>query len=101
LKVKNIFIDIGKGQLEGILMSTDQVEGEKYEINDRIKVYVKKVRNTPKGPQVVVSRTSTGLVKRLFENEVPEIRQNVVIVKSIARDPGNRTKIAFIYRCGR
>jgi N utilization substance protein A len=91
---KNVFIDIGKGQLEGILMPADQVEGEKYEINDRIKVYVKKVRNTPKGPQVVVSRTSTGLVKRLFENEVPEIRQNVVIIKSIARDPGNRTKIA-------
>lgn len=91
---KNIFIDIGKGQLEGILMSTDQVEGEKYEVNDRIKVYVKKVRNTLKGPQVVVSRTSTGLVKRLFENEVPEIRQNVVIIKAVARDPGNRTKIA-------
>lgn len=91
---RNIFIDIGKGQLEAILMGSDQVQGEKYNINDKIKVYVKKVRNTLKGPQVVVSRTSTGLVKRLFENEVPEIRQNVVVVKSIARDPGNRTKIA-------
>lgn len=91
---KNIFVDIGKGQIEGILMSTDQVTGEKYDINDKIKVYVKKVRNTINGPQVIVSRTSAGLVKRLFENEVPEIRQNIVLIKAIARDPGNRTKIA-------
>jgi N utilization substance protein A len=91
---KNTFIDIGKGQIEGLLKGVDQVEGEKYNINDRIKVYVKKVVNTLKGPQVLVSRTASGLVKRLFENEVPEIRQNVVVIKAIARDPGNRTKIA-------
>ncbi len=91
---KNVYIDIGKGPLEAVLPPTEQVEGERYEMNNKIKVYVKKVRNTSKGPQVIVSRTSPGLVKRLFENEVPEIRQNIVVIKAIARDPGNRTKIA-------
>lgn len=91
---RNVFLDIGKGPIEGVLKATDQVEGEKYNINEKLKVYVKKVVNSLKGPQVLVSRTSPGLVKRLFENEVPEIRQNVVVVKAIARDAGNRTKIA-------
>ena len=90
----NVFVDIGKGQIEGILMPGDQIRGEKYEINDRIKVYVKKVRTTTKGPQIVVSRASAGLVKRLFENEVPEIEQGVVVIKAIARDAGQRTKMA-------
>ena len=90
----NVFVDIGKGQIEGILMPGDQIRGEKYEINDRIKVYVKKVRTTTKGPQIVVSRASAGLVKRLFENEVPDIEQGVVVIKAIARDAGQRTKMA-------
>ena len=90
----NVFVDIGKGQIEGILMPGDQINGEHYEVNDKFRVYVKKVRTTAKGPQIVVSRTSAGLVKRLFENEVPEIRQGLVLVKSIARDAGQRTKIA-------
>ena len=90
----NVFVDIGKGQIEGILMPGDQIDGEKYEINDKLKVFVKKVRNSPKGLQIVVSRTSAGLVKRLFEIEVPEIRQGLVEIKSIARDAGQRTKIA-------
>lgn len=90
----NVFVDIGKGQIEGILMAGDQINGEHYEVNDKFKVYVKKVRTTAKGPQIVVSRTSAGLVKRLFENEVPEIRQGLVVIKSIARDAGQRTKMA-------
>lgn len=90
----NVFVDIGKGPIEGILMPGDQIRGEKYELNDRIKVYVKKIRTTTKGPQIVVSRASAGLVKRLFENEVPEIEQGVVVIKAIARDAGQRTKMA-------
>ncbi len=90
----NVFVDIGKGQIEGILMPGDQIHGETYNLNDKLKVFVKKVRSTSKGPQIVVSRASAGLVKRLFEIEVPEIRQGLVVVKSIARDAGQRTKIA-------
>ncbi|MBQ2712769.1 MAG: transcription termination/antitermination protein NusA, partial [Clostridia bacterium] len=90
----NVFLDIGKGQIEGILMPGDQINGEKYELNDRIRVYVKKVRTTAKGPQIVVSRASAGLVKKLFELEVPEIKSGLVQIKSIARDAGQRTKMA-------
>lgn len=77
---KNVYVDIGtssalgNGQIEGVLLPNDQVPGEKYELNQKIKVYVKRVKNTGRAAQIVVSRTATGLVKRLFENEVPEIQ---------------------------
>ena len=76
-------------------MPRDQVPGEKYEINQKINVYVKKVKNVGKVSQIMVSRTASGLVRRVFENEVPEIKQGIVVIKSIARDPGQRTKIAI------
>lgn len=79
---------------EGIMPVSESVSNEKYNINDHIKVYVMEVRKTTKGPQIVVSRTHPGLLKRLFEIEVPEIMQNVVQIKSIAREAGSRTKIA-------
>lgn len=79
---------------EGIMPVSESIPGEKYNINDHIKVYVMEVRKTTKGPQIVVSRTHPGLLKRLFEIEVPEIMQNVVQIKSIAREAGSRTKIA-------
>ncbi len=91
----NVYVEIGTNQMEGVLMQKDQVPGEKYELGQKIKVYVKRVRNTGKSTQVFVSRTSTGLVKRLFENEVPEIRSGIVEIKSIAREAGQRTKIAI------
>ena len=91
----NVYVELGGNQIEGVLMPKDQVPGEKYELNQRLNVYVKRVKNTGKNAQIVVSRTANGLVKRLFENEVPEIRQGVVLVKGIARDPGQRTKIAI------
>ncbi len=91
----NVYVEIGGNQIEGILMPRDQVPGEKYELNQRLNVYVKKVKNGGKVAQIVVSRTANGLVKRLFENEVPEIKQGVVLVKSVAREPGQRTKIAI------
>lgn len=91
----NVYVEIGGKEIEGILMPKDQVQGEKYEVNQRLNVYVKKVKNTGKQAQIVVSRTSNGLVRRLFENEVPEIKQGLVQIKSIAREPGQRTKIAI------
>ena len=82
------------GKAEGILAATERVPGEKYEINDRIKVYIMDVKKTTKGPQVFLSRSHPGLVKRLFELEVPEIEEGIVEIKSIAREAGSRTKIA-------
>ncbi len=91
----NVYVEIGGNQIEGVLLPNDQVPGEKYELNQKLNVYVKRVKNTGKAAQIVVSRTANGLVKRLFENEVPEIRQGVVVIKGIAREPGQRTKIAI------
>lgn len=92
---KNVYVELGKGQIEGVMLPQDQVPGEHYEVNDRIKVYVKNIKNSGKGAQVLVSRTSAGLVKRLFENEVPEIKAGTVVVKSISREAGQRTKMAI------
>ena len=92
---RNVYVELGKGQIEGVMLPQDQVPGEKYEVNDRIKVYVKNVKNSSKGAQVLVSRTSAGLVKRLFEEEVPEIKAGTVIVKAISREAGQRTKMAI------
>ncbi len=95
VEAKNVYVELGKGQLEGVMLPQDQVPTEKYAVNDRIKVYVKKVRNSGRISQVLVSRTAPGLVKRLFENEVPEIKQGIVVIKSISREAGQRTKIAI------
>lgn len=92
---KTVYVEIGGGQIEGVLLPADQVPGETYEINKTLKVYVKRVRNDGRNAQILVSRTSVGLVKKLFENEVPEIKQGLVEIKSIAREPGQRTKIAI------
>lgn len=89
---KNVIIDMGKA--EAVLASTEQTPGEDYRFNDRIKTYILEVKKTTKGPQIAVSRTHPGLVKRLFELEVPEIHEGIVEIKSIAREPGSRTKIA-------
>ncbi|MFZ7132099.1 MAG: transcription termination factor NusA [Eubacteriales bacterium] len=88
----NIFIDLGK--TEGIIASNEQIFGEDYTPNKRIKVYILEVKKTTKGPQIYVSRTHPGLVKRLFEYEVPEIYDGTVQIKSISREAGSRTKIA-------
>ena len=77
------------------MLPQDQVPTETYNVNDKLIVYVKKVRNNGKNAQILVSRTAPGLVRRLFENEVPEIKQGYVEIKSIAREPGQRTKIAI------
>jgi len=92
IEKRNVFVELGR--TEGILMASEHIPGEEYHVNDRIKVYVVEVKKTTKGPQIVVSRTHPGLVKRLFELEVPEIQNGVVQIKSIAREAGYRTKMA-------
>jgi N utilization substance protein A len=89
---KNVIIDLGK--TEATIAPSEQTQGEEYRFNDRIKTYIIEVRKTTKGPQIMVSRTHPGLVKRLFELEVPEIHDGTVEIKSISREPGSRTKIA-------
>ncbi|MBM3712807.1 MAG: S1 RNA-binding domain-containing protein, partial [Actinobacteria bacterium] len=84
-------VDLGK--VEALLPPYEQVQGESYKHGERIKCYISEIRKTTKGPQVIVSRTHTGLVKKLFELEVPEISEKVVEIKSIAREAGYRTKI--------
>ena len=82
------------GRVEALLPQAEQVLGETREPNARLKAYIVEVRRTPKGPQIVVSRTHPGLIMRLFEMEVPEIADRIVEIKSCAREPGQRTKIA-------
>ncbi|WP_204122824.1 transcription termination factor NusA [Lacticaseibacillus mingshuiensis] len=90
----NRFTYVNLGKIEAVLGKQDRMPNEHYEPHERIKVYVSKVENTSKGPQVTVSRTNPGLVKRLFEQEVPEIFEGVVEIAGIAREAGDRTKIA-------
>ena len=89
---KSVYLDIGK--TEAILTPNEQIPGEEYHLNDRLRVYMVEIKKSTKGPQVVVSRTHPGLLKRLFEQEVPEIYDGIVEIKSIAREAGSRSKIA-------
>ena len=87
-----MIVDIGRA--EAILPPQEQAAGERYRNGQRMKVYIVEVGKTPKGPQVVVSRTHKDLLRRLFELEVPEIFNGIVEIKSIAREPGYRSKVA-------
>ena len=90
----HIRIGTGNDKTDALLSATEQVKTEHYKEGDLIRVYVVEVRRSNRGPQVIVSRTHPGLVKRLFELNVPEIENGLVEVRSIAREPGSRTKIA-------
>ncbi len=92
---KNVYVEIGGGQIEGVMRPQDQVLGETYNVGDTLKVYVRRVTTDGRGAQILVSRSAPGLVKKLFENEVPEIKQGVVVIKAVAREAGQRTKIAI------
>ena len=89
---KNVIVQLGK--IDAVLAPNEQIPGEQYKFMDRIKVYVVEVKQTTKGPQIFVSRTHPELVKRLFEQEVAEVFDGTVEIKSIAREAGSRTKIA-------
>ena len=89
---KNVSINLGKA--DAMLTENEQVRGEVFKPTERIKLYVVEVKNTTKGPKILVSRTHPELVKRLFESEVTEVRDGIVEIKSISREAGSRTKIA-------
>ena len=89
---RNISINLGKA--DAMLNEAEQVKGEEFKPTERIKVYILEVKNTPKGPRILVSRTHPELVKRLFEAEVTEIKDGTVEIMSIAREAGSRTKLA-------
>jgi len=92
IEQKNVFVDLGKS--EAVLAPSEQMAGETYKHGDRLKTYIIEVKKTTKGPQILISRTHPGLLKRLFELEVPEIHDGIVEIKSVAREPGMRSKIA-------
>lgn len=89
---RNLYVSLGK--VEAVLPSSEQIQAETYKPHDRIKVFITKVERTSRGPQVFVSRTHPGLLRRLFELEVPEIYEGIVEIKTIAREAGDRSKIS-------
>ncbi|RKN86481.1 transcription termination factor NusA [Paenibacillus ginsengarvi] len=94
--LRNLYLDLGK--VEAVLPLSELMQGEKFKHQDRIKAFITKVENTTKGPQIILSRTHPGLLKRLFELEVPEIYDGVVEIRSVAREAGFRSKIAVYSR---
>ena len=93
-RVNGRSVNVNLGKADALLNENEQVHGEEYKPTTRIKVYILEVKDTPKGPRILVSRTHPGLVKRLFESEVTEVRDGTVEIRSIAREAGSRTKIA-------
>ena len=93
---RNVIIDLGR--IEAILPVSEQIPGETYQPHERIKTFVVEVKKTTKGPQILLSRTHPGLIKRLFELEVPEIHDGIVEIKAVAREAGSRSKIAVYSR---
>ena len=89
---RTVFVDLGR--VEGILPFSEQIEGETFQPNDKIKCYVQEVRKTTKGPEIILSRTHLGLLKRLFEMAVPEIYSGTIEIKSVVREAGSRSKIS-------
>jgi len=94
LDARNIYVGLGK--VEAVLPVNEQIQTETYRPHERIKVFITKVERTTRGPQVFVSRTHPGLLRRLFEMEVPEIFDGIVEIKSIAREAGDRSKISVV-----
>lgn len=92
IEQRQVYVDLGKA--EAVLPPTEQINGEPYRYGERIKTFIVEVKKLPKGPQIMLSRTHPGLLRRLFELEVPEIHDGVVEIKSVAREPGLRSKIA-------
>ncbi|MBQ7328090.1 MAG: transcription termination/antitermination protein NusA [Clostridia bacterium] len=92
---ETVYVQIAGSNTEGVMMKNDQIPGDKFNVGDRVKVYVKKIKDSFKGLQVQVSRSNIGFIRKLFELEVPEIASGEVKIKNIARDPGNRAKVAI------
>ncbi|MBC7544327.1 MAG: transcription termination/antitermination protein NusA [Candidatus Sericytochromatia bacterium] len=94
LEKNNVIIKLGRS--EAVLSPNEQIPGEVYRVGDRLKLYLVEIRETPRGPQVVLSRGHAGVVQKLFELEIPEIAEGTVQIRAIAREPGYRTKMAVI-----
>jgi N utilization substance protein A len=92
IEKRTVILDMGR--TEAVLPEREQIPGERYMAGDRVRAYIMEVRNTPKGPQVVLSRSHPGFLIRLFETEIPEIAEGIVQVKGAAREPGERAKLA-------
>lgn len=90
----NVIVDIGK--TEAVLVPVEQIFTDKFQVGDRVRAYVAEVRKIGKGPQVYLSRTHPGFLRRLFESEVPEIQEGIITIKTVAREAGNRSKIAVV-----
>ncbi|MBR1890216.1 MAG: transcription termination/antitermination protein NusA [Clostridia bacterium] len=90
----NVYVQIPGTNIEGVMMRNDQIPGDKFNVGDRVKVYVKKIKESFKGLQVQVSRSNIGFLRKLFELEIPEVASGEVKIKNIARDAGNRAKVA-------
>ena len=90
-----VYVQISGSHVEGIMLPSDQIPGEKYEVGQRIKVYVKKIKDSFRGPQIQVTRSNIGFVRKIFELEIPEIASGDVKIKNMARDPGSRSKVAI------
>jgi N utilization substance protein A len=93
-RIEKRLVIVDLGRTEAVLGERDQIPGERYSPGDRIRAYIVEVRNTPKGPQVILSRSHPGFLIRLFETEIPEIAEGIVQVKGAAREPGERAKLA-------
>ncbi|MDR3072234.1 MAG: transcription termination factor NusA [Clostridiales Family XIII bacterium] len=93
-RVSNDTVFVNLGRTEGIMSAGEQIRGERYLVNSRMKFFITDVRKSQKGPQVFLSRSHPGLVKRLFELEVPEIQDGIVVIESLSREAGSRTKMA-------
>ena len=92
---RNVYVELNEKKIEGVMIPQDRVPNEKYAVGDKIKVFVKRVKNSGRNSQILVSRAAPGLVKKLFEEQVPEIAQGLVEIKEIAREAGHRTKMAI------
>ena len=90
-----VYVQISNTNTEGVMLPSDQIPGEKFNVGDRVKVYVKKIKDSFKGTQIQVTRSNIGFVRKLFELEIPEDASGEIVIKNIARDPGNRTKVAL------
>ena len=92
IEKRNVIVELGKA--EGVILEREQIPGERYNPGDRVRAFLLEVKKTAKGPQIVLSRTHPGLLARLFETEIPEIAEGIVLVKAAAREPGERAKVA-------
>ena len=94
IEKRNVIVDLGKA--EAVITEREQIPGERYNPNDRVRAYVQEVKKTAKGPQILLSRADAGFLVRLFEAEIPEIAEGIVQVKAAAREPGERAKVAVM-----